>query len=76
MERTQICLSETVYTLCAKHPELTAILSELGFPDITKPGMLQSAGRFMTLSKGAALKRIPLETIVARLAERGYDATY
>jgi hypothetical protein len=76
MEQTRIDLNETVYTLCSKYSELTAILSELGFTDITKPGMLQSAGRFMTPVKGAALKHIPLENIVARLAERGYDATY
>ena len=74
MEQTRIDLNETVYTLCSKYPALIAILSELGFTDITKPGMLQSAGRFMTLRKGAALKRIPLETLAARLSEFGYDA--
>ena len=74
MEPIQIDLNETVYSLCTKHPELVTILSELGFTDITKPGMLQTAGRFMTPVKGAALKHIPLEQIVQTLAEHGYTA--
>lgn len=75
MEQIVIDLNETVYALCTKHPDLIEILSALGFSDITKPGMLQSAGRFMTPVKGAALKRIPLEQIVQTLKERGYHAT-
>ena len=74
MENIPIDLNETVYALCTKHPDLIGILSALGFTDITKPGMLQSAGRFMTPVKGAALKRIPLEQIIASLAEHGYNA--
>ena len=74
MEQIVIDLNETVYALCTKHPDLIEILSALGFSDITKPGMLQSAGRFMTPVKGAALKRIPLENIISQLAARGYDA--
>jgi len=76
MEQTRIDLNETVYVLCTKHPELTAILSELGFTDITKPGMLQSAGRFMTPVKGAALKHIAIDEIVVALAAHGHLATY
>ncbi len=73
MERIPIDLNESVYALCTRHPQLVGILRDLGFSDITKPGMLQSAGRFMTPVKGAALKRIPLERIVAALTESGYD---
>ena len=76
MEQTHIDLNETVYSLCTKHPELVTILSELGFTDITKPGMLQSAGRFMTPVKGAALKHIALDDMVKTLAACGYRATY
>ena len=75
MEMIQIDLNETVYTLCTKYPDLVEILSALGFTDITKPGMLQTAGRFMTPVKGAALKHIPLEQIVKVLSEHGYTAT-
>jgi len=76
MKPIQIDLNESVFSLCTKHPELVTILSELGFTDITKPGMLQSAGRFMTPVKGAALKHIALDEIVQTLAVRGYLATY
>ena len=74
MDMIRIDLNETVYTLCSKYPGLLEILSELGFTDITKPGMLQTAGRFMTPVKGAALKHIPLEKIVTALAAHGYTA--
>jgi hypothetical protein len=74
MEQIVIDLNETVYALCTKHPDLIGILGALGFTDITKPGMLQSAGRFISPIKGAALKRIPLEQIVSSLAEHGYAA--
>ena len=75
MENIRIDLNETVYTLCTKHPDLIEILSGLGFTDITKPGMLQTAGRFMTPAKGAALKHISLEQIIQTLSEHGYTAT-
>ncbi len=74
MELIRIDLNETVYTLCSNHPDLIGILSALGFTDITKPGMLQTAGRFMTPVKGAVLKHIPLEQIVVTLAAHGYAA--
>lgn len=66
-------LNQSVYTLCTQYPELTDTLLRLGFADITKPGMLQTAGRFMTLKKGAAMKGIDLNTIRARLRALGYD---
>jgi len=47
-------LSQSVYTLCTKNEELAVILKQIGFTDITKPGMLTTAGRFMTIPKGAA----------------------
>lgn len=74
MDEIRIDLNETVFALCSKYPDMIGILSELGFTDITKPGMLQTAGRFMTPVKGAALKHIPLEQIIAALAAHGYTA--
>lgn len=74
MDQIRIDLNETVFALCSTYPDLIGILSGLGFTDITKPGMLQTAGRFMTPVKGAALKRIPLEQIVSVLAAHGYAA--
>ena len=51
IEKT-IDLSKSVHDLCVLFPEIKGIMEELGFKDITKPGMLNTAGRFMTLPKG------------------------
>ncbi len=47
-------------------------MQELGFTDITKPGMLNTAGRFMTLPKGAAMKGISLDAIKAAFEKSGF----
>ena len=65
-------LGRTVYELCMGDPEIAEILREVGFSDVTKPGMLNTAGRFMTIPKGAGLKRIDLEDVKRTFAERGY----
>lgn len=64
--------NKTVYDLCNEFPELKELLASIGFHDITKPGMLATAGRFMTIPKGAAMKKIALETIKKTLADHGY----
>ncbi len=67
-----INLNKTIYDIAGEYPEIVEILAELGFSDIEKPGMLQTAGRFMTLPKGAALKKISLEHMKEILEEKGY----
>jgi hypothetical protein len=37
-----------------------------------KPGMLSTAGRFMTIPKGALLKKISLDSIIKELSDSGY----
>ncbi len=71
-EARTLDLSKSVHDLCAQHPELAQAMAELGFTDIIKPGMLHTAGRFMTIPKGAAMKRLDLGTIVAKLKEKGF----
>ncbi len=73
MPEKRIDLSKTVFDLCSRDPAVADILAGLGFTDITKPGMLQTAGRFMTIPKGAALKRIDLSLVRQAFAERGYE---
>lgn len=68
-----IDLSLPVQKLCAEFPELKDILFELGFTEITKPGMLATAGRFMTIPKGAAMKKIDMDTILQTLKDRGFE---
>ncbi len=72
MENKIIDLNRSVYDICNEYKDLPDILHDLGFVDITKPGMLHTAGRFMTLKKGAALKKISIETIKGRLSLYGY----
>jgi len=71
MEKT-IDLKNTVYEIYQKTPEILDVLFELGFQDIIKPGMLNTAGRFMTIPKGAAMKKMNLDLIKAKLEENGY----
>ncbi len=65
-------LNKTVYELVQEHPELVGILAELGFSSITNPVMLKTAGKVMTLPKGAAMKGKDLEAIKSVLAQRGF----
>lgn len=71
----EIDLSRSVHDLCAEHPDLIGALQSLGFTEIVKPGMLATAGRFMTIPKGAALKRIPMKAILEELRTRGFIVT-
>jgi hypothetical protein len=75
MSEKVIQLSKSVYELCQQYPELPQILHDLGFNDITRPGMLASVGRFMTLVKGAAAKKIDLEVLKQQLEEHGFIVT-
>ena len=71
--RRPLDLGRSVHDLCGQYPELLEILRSLGFADIVKPGMLQTAGRFMTLPKGARVHGIPLETLRERLENEGFE---
>lgn len=72
MAEKRIDLNQSVYLLCRQYPELVTLLEGMGFKDITKPGMLASAGRFMTIPKGAALKKLDIGSIKQLLSENGF----
>ena len=72
MEEKTIDLSKSVYELSNQHPEIIDILKELGFQDITKPGMLSTVGRCMTIPKGAAAKKIDLASIKNAMLGHGF----
>lgn len=67
-----IDLRKTVFELCKEDASIPGILAEAGFSDIVKPGMIETAGRFMTIPKGIALKHIRPETIREAFARHGY----
>lgn len=65
-------LQKSVYELCEEDEGIIQVLAEAGFSEITRPGMLATAGRFMTIPKGAAMKRIHPEVIRKIFTEHGY----
>lgn len=69
----QIDISKSVYEICTENPDIIDIMKSLGFESITNPGMLSTAGRFMTLSKGAAMKNISMNKIKEEFAKKGYE---
>ncbi len=68
-----IDINQTIYELHNQYPEIITIMSELGFDNITKPGMLQTAGRVMTLPKGCRMKNIPLQTVITAFQNHGFS---
>lgn len=68
-----IDLTRSVHDLCKENPEVTEVLRELGFDQITNPAMLNTAGRFMTIPKGAVMKGIDLGRIKMELESRGFS---
>lgn len=67
-----IHLSQSVYEICKAYPEMKEIMHSLGFKSITEPGMLNTAGRLMTIPKGAAMKGISLDAVREELSRRGF----
>lgn len=73
MESKKLDINRSVHDLCKDYPDLPEILAELGFKDILIPGMLATAGRFMTLKKGAEMKKISLYNVKEILTKNGYE---
>lgn len=67
-----INLNDTVYEICKKNNEVIEIMRDLGFDGITNPALLNTAGRVMTISKGAKMKKIDLGLIIKEFENRGY----
>jgi hypothetical protein len=68
-----IDFSKSVRELCLEYPEVVDIMRELGFESITNPVMLNTAGRFMTIPKGAVMKGIELGRIKEAFMSRGFE---
>lgn len=68
-----INFENTVYAICRKNPEVIEILKNLGFKSIINPSMMNTAGRIMTIPKGAALKGMEITTIKSLLMKKGYS---
>lgn len=68
-----IDLSKSVHDICSENPEAVKILKNLGFDQITNPVMLKTAGKLMTLPKGAGMKGIALDKIIEEFEKNGYS---
>jgi len=64
--------NKSVFEISQLHPEAIQVLATLGFKDILLPGMLQSAGRMMTIRKGATMKKIDWLLIESTFSEKGF----
>ncbi|WP_027438225.1 DUF438 domain-containing protein [Lachnospira multipara] len=69
----KINLKKSVYELCNEYPELIDILLELGFTEVTKPGILNTMGKVMTIPKGAIMKKIDMVDVVLALKNNGFE---
>ncbi len=72
MKKT-IRVNQTISDIVQKYPEVIQIMQQLGFTDIVKPMMLKTAGKYMTLEKGARLKKKNIEDIKKRFEEGGFS---
>ena len=64
--------NKTIYELCTEDPFIIEIMKEQGFEQITKQGMLQTAGRVMTIPKGARMRGIEITDIIQTFERHGY----
>ncbi|MGI6733465.1 MAG: DUF1858 domain-containing protein [Anaerovoracaceae bacterium] len=67
-----IDFSKSVNDICKEYPEVIDIMRELGFESLS-PAMLATAGRFMTIPKGAQMKKLDLEMIKEEFRRRGFE---
>jgi hypothetical protein len=69
----ELDLNKSVYDLTEAYPELTPILKEMGFLGMANPILRNTLGRVTTLFQGAQKQGIPLEKVVKRLEEAGFQ---
>lgn len=67
-----ISLTSSVYDLCKNYPEVKDLMASIGFDEITKPGRLQSMGRFMTIPRGCEYKHLELSDVVDAFVAAGF----
>ncbi|MBM7711993.1 DUF1858 domain-containing protein [Enterococcus xiangfangensis] len=68
----ELDLSKSLFELVTLYPEVKDLMYKLGFDAIAKPGMLQTAGRYVTIPKGAKMKHIPMEQIIETFEANGF----
>lgn len=69
----QLDINKTVYNLVKENPEIKDVLFEIGFKDIIKPGMIQLAGRVMTVKKGIKYMKMDINEVKEKLKKLNYE---
>jgi hypothetical protein len=64
----QIDIQKTIYELTEEHPELIALLNDMGFLGVTNPIIRNTLGRKTTLAQGCKLQGKDLAQVIAKLA--------
>lgn len=68
-----IDLNRPVYETIKQHPELKQLLIDLGFSPLANEVMLKTAGRMVSLKKGADKIGVSIEKIIQTLQWNGYE---
>lgn len=68
----EINIDNTLSNIINEYPALLDILYDCGFTQIKIPGMLQTAGRFMTLRSGCELRKIDITFLNENLLKFGF----
>lgn len=66
-------LSKTIYELSRDDPGIIPVMQEAGFAEIANPVMLRTAGRIMTIPKGALMRKISLDAVLQTFRDHGYS---
>ena len=73
MENKTIDLSQSVHDICTERPEIKQMMISLGFKDLTNPAMFNTAARFVTIPKAAAMHSVDLESIKQKIRDMGFE---
>lgn len=68
-----IDLGKTVAELIGQYPELKDIMARLGLKGVLNPVMLNTAGKIMTIPKGAESMGISMDKVKEVLKENGFE---
>ena len=71
----QLNIDAKLYDLSTQYPKIVDIMDELGFHEIKVAGMLQTAGRMVTIPVGAKMKHIDWDEIVRVFDANGFEFT-
>ena len=68
----EITTNMTVFQMIEIYPETKELLIDLGLNGVENPLMLRTAGKKMTIQKGAQFKKIPWEKVEILFNEHGF----